>query len=177
MCGDCGQAWDKIELLCETADDAVGECFDKVAKMLGLPYPGGVQIEKLALEHTCRGPITFVHNPCKKDGFSYSGLKTAVLTYINKEKQSGRELDIPHICASFQREAIMQLVDKCVAELKKAKIKTLCVCGGVSANGYLRKRMQAECSDIGVQVFFPEMQYCTDNAAMIGAAAVLGVKI
>jgi len=194
------KTWQDIELLCETSDDAVGEAFDKVAKLLVLGYPGGPAISKNAELFT--HPVTpaachpsnlegntyvkFVHQPSKKDGFSYSGLKTAVLNYVNRArviasapvaerpaKQSHGNIDIPHICASFQHEAVMQLVDKCIEYLKRFKMKTLCVCGGVAANKYLRERMTEACAAIGAKVYFPEMQYCTDNAAMIGAAVVL----
>ena len=170
------KAWNDIELLCETGDDAVGEAFDKVAKLLGLPYPGGPQISRQAEQNSAQ-LMTFVKSPTKKDGFSYSGLKTAVLTYVNKEKQAGREIDVPFVAASFQHEAVMQLVDKCVAELQRTGMNTLCVCGGVAANKYLREKMKIACEAIGAEVHFPAMEFCTDNAAMIAAAAILGVKI
>jgi len=193
-------AWDKVELLCQTSDDAVGEAFDKVAKILGLGYPGGVQIEKLSQEYSPfrkggaegGGFIQFVQNPAKKDGFSYSGLKTAVLNYVNREKfpsftpkgqgsraergvlmegwtREARTGWLAHVCASFQHEAIEQLVTRCETEMKRHNMETLCVCGGVSANKYLRSRLP--------HAHFPPFEYCTDNAAMIGAAAVLGVKV
>jgi len=180
-------AWDNIKLLCQTADDAVGEAFDKVAKLLGLGYPGGVQIQEIAEKYklrdippfvkgvtpSCRqaadqgvgGFLQFVQNPCKKDGFSYSGLKTAVLNYVTKHSN----FDMAQVCASFQHEAIEQLVMRCEIEMKRSGIKTLCVGGGVSANKYLRARLP--------DAHFPPMEYCTDNAAMIGAAAILGVKL
>ena len=168
--------WNDIGLLCETSDDAVGECFDKVAKILGLEYPGGVKIEKLAKEY--KGElITFVTKPSKKDGFSYSGLKTAVLNFVQKNATGGVGFSLPHICASFQHEAIMQLVDKSVQMMKAHNINTICVCGGVSANGYLREKMTDAVTGLGGRVIFPEMQYCTDNAAMVGMAAILGVEI
>jgi N6-L-threonylcarbamoyladenine synthase len=174
------KAWDKIELLCTTQDDAVGEAFDKVAKLLGLPYPGGVQIEKLATGATTAERridlITFVKHP-KHDAFSYSGLKTAVLGYVNREKAANRPIDIPHICASFQHEAVMQLVMRSVEMMKKQDTKILCVCGGVSANGYLREKMQYAVAQLGGRVFFPSLEYCGDNAAMAGVAAILNCKI
>jgi len=158
-------AWDNIELLCETADDAVGEAFDKVAKLLGLGYPGGPAIAKEAEKYQGKDFIQFVNKPNKKDGFSYSGLKTAVLNYLQKNK----DFNVARLAASFQHEAIMQLVDKCKSEMKRHNIETLCVCGGVAANKYLREHLPF--------AYFPAMEYCTDNAAMIGAAAVLGVFI
>jgi N6-L-threonylcarbamoyladenine synthase len=168
--------WDDIRLICETSDDACGEAFDKTAKILGLGYPGGVRVEELAEKYSGENYITFVANPSKKQGFSYSGLKTAVLTYVNKKKAKGEELDLPLICASFQREVAEELVSKCVAELKKNAYRTLCVCGGVSANKYLRTCIKDAVQSIGAVAYFPEAEYCTDNAAMIGSAAILGAR-
>jgi len=174
-------AWGKINLVCETMDDAVGECFDKVAKIMGLEYPGGIKIERLAREYK-EGKyeqsdlVQFVKYP-KHESFSYSGLKTAVLNFVNREKMAGREIDIPYMSASFQHEAMMQLVDRCISIMKERDIKTICVCGGVSANGYLRLKMQEAAKEIGGEAIFPKMEYCTDNAAMIGAAAILGCRL
>ena len=168
--------WQDVHMLCETTDDACGEAFDKVAKMLGLGYPGGVQIQHVAEQSKgdVSSYITFVQKPnYQKSSFSYSGLKTAVLNYLNRKKQKGEDIDVPFVCASFQHEAVEQLVIKCIAELQKSGIRILSVCGGVSANLYLRKRMTEECEKKEVSVFFPEFKYCTDNAAMIGAAKVL----
>ena len=174
-------AWNNIQLVCQTADDAVGECFDKVAKILGLEYPGGVKIEKLSNEYLktndAKDLITFVQKPTKKDGFSYSGLKTAVLNHVNKLKQNNQSIDVGKLCASFQHEAIMQLVDKTKQIMRTENIKTIGICGGVSANGYLRQQMAHMVAELGGVVISPEMQYCTDNAAMIGAAAVLGARL
>ena len=169
------KSWQDIKLVCETMDDACGEAFDKVAKILGLEYPGGVKIQELSKKH--KGDLmTFVKSN-KLDGFSYSGLKTAVLNYVNREKQMGKEIDIPFVCASFQHEAVMQLVNKSMEGMKKHNVKLLCVCGGVSANEYLRDQMAISTGKIGGKVIFPKMEYCMDNAAMIGAVALLGVKI
>ncbi|MCL2229254.1 MAG: tRNA (adenosine(37)-N6)-threonylcarbamoyltransferase complex transferase subunit TsaD [Firmicutes bacterium] len=159
--------WGAISLVMQTMDDAVGEAFDKVAKLLGLGLPGGVHIERLAKEYTGE-LITFVKHP-RADGFTYSGLKTAVMNYTNK-------IDVPKICASFQHEAVMQLVSRTIEEMKKSGQRKLAVSGGVSANGYLRDLMSKAVAEIGGTVFFPEQKYCTDNAAMIGAAAILGLK-
>jgi N6-L-threonylcarbamoyladenine synthase len=192
------RAWDDIRLLRETVDDAVGETFDKVAKMLGLEYPGGAKIEKHAAEYRGTDFIKFIGQGTgrPKDFFTYSGLKTAVLSYLQKSpplagtpftEQSGarfsqREVltkgaELPRICASFQREAVAQLVDHSISMLKKHDIKTLAVCGGVSANNYLRKTISDAAAEIGACVIFPPMEYCTDNAAMVGAAALLNAKI
>lgn len=162
------RAWDKIELLCATMDDACGEAFDKVAKILGLEYPGGVKIEQLAKKWTGE-LVTFV-KPSKLTAFSYSGLKTAAARIAPK-------LPLEQACASFQHEAVMQLVNRSVGYMKKLGVKHLAVCGGVSANGYLRQKMTEAVSMIGGSVIFPNIQYCTDNAAMVGSAAALGAKV
>ena len=166
--------WDRgVTLLEQTADDAVGEAFDKVARILGLEYPGGPIIEKLASQ--CQSDlINFVSNPnYSKERFSYSGLKTAVLNYVNRQRQKGTELDIPKIAASFQQEAIAQLVYKTVAMLKKTGMKTLHISGGVSINKFLRDQFKNACNRIGVEVYFPTPNLCGDNAAMIAGAALL----
>jgi len=154
------KSWDNIHLLTQTIDDAVGEAFDKVGKILGLEYPAGPKIETLALQNTAP-LITFVkNNKCKQ--FTYSGLKTSVLHYKDKT-------NIPNICASFQHEAVSQLVTRTREWQRKLGVNTVCVCGGVSANKYLRAQLP--------DAIFPPFEYCTDNAAMVGAAAILGVKI
>lgn len=166
----------QTELLMSTTDDACGEAFDKVGKFLGLPYPGGPHIAKLAA--SCKvSPEGYFKFASKMDYskpvFSYSGLKTAVLNHVNRTKQKNETLDLSLIAASFQFEAVHQLVEKCTSALKKYKSDTLCVCGGVSANEHLRTTMQTACEKSGARVFFPELQFCGDNAAMIAAAALL----
>jgi N6-L-threonylcarbamoyladenine synthase len=165
----------KIKLIEQTMDDAAGEAFDKVAKILGLPYPGGPEISRAA--EGCADDIRFVANPnyCK-DGFSYSGLKTAVLNYVNRKKQRGEAIDVGSVAASFQREAVEQLVAKCIAVLKKTGIKTLSICGGVSANRLLRNEIERAAAEIGAVVLMPELSLCVDNAAMVAAAAILDIR-
>ncbi|MCL2569891.1 MAG: tRNA (adenosine(37)-N6)-threonylcarbamoyltransferase complex transferase subunit TsaD [Firmicutes bacterium] len=159
-----------------TVDDAIGEAFDKVARVMGLEYPGGPVISKLADEYMGE-LINFVARPNYKiKGFSYSGLKTAVLNYINREQMAGRQIDKRKIAASFQVEAVEQIIYKCLRLLKDSKIKVLTVSGGVSANKHLRNRLAEECRNIGVKVYFPEMKYTGDNAAMIAASAIIGLK-
>jgi N6-L-threonylcarbamoyladenine synthase len=179
------KSWQGITPLAQTIDDACGEAFDKVAKILGLEYPGGVKIEALAKQYN-GDFIQFVKHPKRGDNFTYSGLKTAVLSYVNSIKNSPfkegggtRSVsgDVPQICASFQHEAIMQLVTKTIAMMRRHNVKDLCVCGGVSANGYLRAQMTCAAAEIGATVIFPKFEYCTDNAAMIAAAAALKIKI
>jgi N6-L-threonylcarbamoyladenine synthase len=175
------QEWKKIQQITETVDDACGEAFDKVAKFLGLPYPGGVQIEKLAREYEESGGRDFIQfvkfaKSAGKKIFSFSGLKTAVVTHVNREKAAGRTINIAQIAASFQREAVAQLVAITLDALKKSHLKTLAVCGGVSANAYLRAALENAVSALGVRVIFPAMQFCTDNAAMVGVCAAVSTS-
>lgn len=161
------------ELLVTTTDDAIGEAFDKVARVLGMPYPGGPQIAHRADMTTEFTPFI---SKFPKENFSYSGLKTAVLNYVNHERQLGHALNISQICANFQYCAVAQLVTKCQALLKKYQIKTLGICGGVAANQYLREQFSNLCAKLNVKLFLPKPELCGDNAAMIAAAALLGIK-
>lgn len=163
----------ETQMLCTTADDAVGEAFDKVARVLGLSYPGGPKIAQTA---DMQATFTPILNKFPKNTFSYSGLKTAVLNYINHEKQKGNPLDLPQICANFQYCAVNQLLNQTRNYLQQTQIKTLGICGGVSANQYLREQFTALCNELGVQLSLPTPALCGDNAAMIAAAAVLGIK-
>lgn len=153
-----------IKLIASTTDDACGEAFDKVAKVLGLPYPGGPQISKMASSFKGDTDLVFMPNANykKTTNFSYSGLKTAVLNYVNKKHQKGETLNIPEISFAFEREAIGQLTAKC--KLAGGKLP-LAVSGGVAANKHLREQFP--------NAFFPEPSLCGDNAAMVGAAAIL----
>lgn len=154
-----------------TTDDAVGEAFDKVARELGLDYPGGPNIQREAEKGQAN--IKFVTKPHEKFAdynFSYSGLKTAVINYIHNTKQRGEEVCVPDVAASFQKEAIGQLVQKSIYYLKEEHIDKIVLAGGVSANKLLRESMTNEAQKIGARVFYPELVLCTDNAAMIAAA-------
>jgi N6-L-threonylcarbamoyladenine synthase len=163
----------KTKLLLATADDAVGECFDKVGRMLGMDYPAGAKISAEAEKYS-GDSISFVAK-FPKDKFSFSGLKTAALNFINAQRMSGRELNIPQICYSFQKCAVRQLTD-CSAELiKKYRIKRFGICGGVSANKYLREQMQGECERLGAELYLPLPELCGDNGAMIAAAGILNI--
>ncbi|MCQ2382335.1 MAG: tRNA (adenosine(37)-N6)-threonylcarbamoyltransferase complex transferase subunit TsaD [Clostridia bacterium] len=166
------EKWE-IQTLCTTADDAVGEAFDKVARVLGLAYPGGPKISQHA---DMKLPFTPIMNKFPKNTFSYSGLKTAVLNYINHEKQKGNVINLPEICANFQYCAVAQLLNKTREYLQQTGIKTLGICGGVSANQYLREQFNNMCQELGVQLYLPTPELCGDNAAMIAAAALLGIK-
>ncbi len=163
----------ETKILCTTADDAVGEAFDKVARVLGLQYPGGPKVAQTA---DMSLPFTPILNKFPKDCFSYSGLKTAVLNFINREKQKGNSINMSEICANFQYCAINQLISKTKEFLEKTKIKTLGICGGVSANQYLREQFSEMCKNLGVDLYLPNPSLCGDNAAMIAAAGVLNIK-
>ncbi len=163
----------ETQMLCTTADDAIGEAFDKVARVLGLAYPGGPKISQKADMNLTFTPFL---SQFPKNTFSYSGLKTAVLNYINHEKQKGQNLNVSEICANFQFCAVSQLLKQVREYLLKTQIKTLGICGGVSANQYLREQFKLMCDELGVHLYLPQPELCGDNAAMIAAAAVLGIK-
>lgn len=156
------------ELICTTIDDAVGEAFDKVSKVLGLGYPGGPIVDKMSKTGT---PCIELVKSHPVDGFSYSGIKTAVINYVHKCKQAGKEINIPDVCASFEYYAIGQLVDNTIRACKKYKAKTVVMAGGVAANSYLRSELTKACLAEGIEFKFPPMSLCTDNAAMIGCEA------
>ena len=157
----------QYELLGESIDDAAGEAFDKVAKMMGLPYPGGPNIAKLALQGDPKSfdlPRPLMHQALD---FSFSGMKTAVLTRYNKVRGQGREADL---AASFQEAMVDTLVKKAIRALKQTGLKQLVIAGGVSANQLLRERLESELKKIKGQVYYAEPALCTDNGAMIAFA-------
>lgn len=155
-----------FKIIGRTKDDAVGECFDKVARVLGLPYPGGVPIDKLAKEgeHTYKLPSP-LHD--KSYDFSYSGLKTNVINLVHKIEQNGEKVNVNDMCRSFQDVAIDMIIDKSIHAAKDFKVKQVVLAGGVSANSYLRKRMEEEVMKLNLEIIIPPMWCCTDNAAMI----------
>ncbi len=155
----------------QTRDDAAGECYDKVARTLGLSYPGGPEIDRLAAigdPESIDFPRVMLE-PGSYD-FSFSGLKTAVLNYINQMKQKGEEIVKEDVAASFQQAVIDVMVVKSFRLLSESKYKTLVVSGGVAANKGLRAALQNRANDEGVELYFPPTSLCTDNAAMIGCA-------
>ena len=159
-----------IKLVGHTVDDAVGEAFDKVSKILGLTYPGGPVIDKLSKEGDEKRflfPLGAIEKDYDKYNFSYSGLKTSVL-YTVKKLGSLSKQDIKDICASFQKSAIDVLYLKVKKLVEETGIKNVAISGGVSANSYLRKRFL---SDNEIRTFIPSPKYCTDNAAMVGLVA------
>lgn len=159
----------EFEVLGKTLDDAIGEAFDKVARVLGLKYPGGPNVEKLALD----GKNTYKLGKVHVDNYdlSYSGLKSSVINLVHNETQRGNEIRKNDLACTFQEIAIKQLVDKTKKALQDYDIKNLIVAGGVSANKYLRSELTKLCNELNVNLSIPEFKYCTDNAAMIGAAA------
>lgn len=163
-----------FEILGGTCDDAAGEAFDKVARVLGLAYPGGVNVERLAKtgKNTVLLPQCRVKNSQKLQ-FSYSGLKTAVINYCHNKEQKGEPVDRENVACSFQHSAVDPLVKNTVELALKKGVKTVTAGGGVIANGYLRESLQAECKRAGLQLILPEKKYCTDNAAMIAAEGLI----
>jgi N6-L-threonylcarbamoyladenine synthase len=164
------------EILGQTLDDAVGEAFDKVARVLGLQYPGGPNIERLARDG--KNVIELPKMLKGKGGydFSYSGLKTAVINYVHTNEMKGLEINKADVACSFQCSAIDVLVEKSLQALEEKNCKVLTVGGGVGANGYLRETLIKKCGKMGIKLVLPEKKYCTDNAAMIGAEGYLQYK-
>ena len=169
---------DSQKLLGQTQDDAVGEAFDKVAKILKLGYPGGPIIEKTARDSKNMGKIKFPKSYLGKDSldFSFSGVKTAVLYYVRKRfledgkwkmEDGGRQI-VADICYAFQEAALDVLVEKACLAARMSNVNTIVVGGGVAANSRLRGKFSEAARFSGIKVYFPEMRYCLDNAAMIG---------
>ncbi len=156
--------WCEYQELGATVDDACGEAFDKVAKLLGLPYPGGVEIERLALEG--RPVIDFPVADAGGLDFSFSGLKTAVLYYLREHPDAHR----PDVAASFQVAAVRQITKRVEQAVRQTGMKKVGVSGGVAANRYLRQQLQLLADRLGFELLIPRPQFCTDNAAMIAAA-------
>lgn len=158
--------YDKYDVLCSTVDDAVGEAFDKVARVLGLPYPGGPQIDRLA--KTGKPSYKFHSVVISNGNFSYSGLKTAVINTVHNAEQKGEPIIKEDIACSFTHYAIDGLVDTLIQAQRKCGLNTVAVAGGVGANSYLRQRM-TELQAQGIRVCLPSLPLCGDNAAMIAS--------
>lgn len=160
-----------FEIIGETRDDAIGECYDKVARVLGLPYPGGIPIDRLAKEghHTYSLPT-----PLKGEhtyDLSYSGLKTNVINLVHHLEQIGEQVNVPDMCKSFQDVAVGLVVDRAKRAVQEYQVCEVLLGGGVSANSYLRSEMQREMGLLGVKINIPPMWCTTDNAAMIAKVA------
>lgn len=167
------KGWGDYETLGATIDDAVGEAFDKVAKALGLGYPGGPVISREAAKgdpHAIPFPRAMMHSGDLR--FSLSGLKTAVVTYINNERAAGRELNVPNICASFQQAVVDVQVKKAEMALEQTGARTFCLGGGVAANPALRDAYEQLCERLHVRLTLPPLSACGDNAGMIALVAL-----
>ena len=163
----------ELAVLGRTRDDAAGEVFDKVARALSLGFPGGPAIAKLA-QGGDTAAFSFPRALMGEDGkldFSFSGLKTAVLNSIRREKEQGRQLKLEDLCAAFQAAVVDVLVEKTALAVRRYAVRQLLLAGGVAANSELRRSMRLRMEEEGVEVIVPPPQLCTDNGAMIGAAA------
>jgi N6-L-threonylcarbamoyladenine synthase len=160
-----------FDIIGETRDDAVGEAYDKVARTLGLPYPGGPHIDRLAAEgeESINLPRAWLE-PDSFD-FSFSGLKSAVINTLHNVKQRGEEVNVEDVAASFQASVIDVLVEKTKRAVEQYKVKQLLLAGGVAANKGLRQALEKEFASADIELLIPPLSLCTDNAAMIGAAA------
>ena len=167
------KTYTEFEVLASTSDDAAGEAFDKVARVLGLPYPGGPNVQRLAEdgEEVIDFPPSLVRG--SNTQFSYSGLKTSVINYCHTAEQKGEQFSKADVAASFQKAAIDPLVKKTVENAVKLNIGTVTAGGGVSANGYLRERLKAECKKHNLKLVLPEKGFCTDNGAMIAMEGLI----
>ena len=166
------QDYTRMEILGTTLDDAAGECFDKVARMLGMPYPGGAALDKMALT----GDDRKYELPRSRPGenpfnMSFSGLKTASLNLIHHAEQVGEDLDIPSLCASFSAAVSDTLTPRVVMALERTGYRKVAVAGGVAANSRIRGDLLRAAGELGAQVYLPPLRLCGDNGAMIGAQA------
>ncbi len=161
--------WCRYKILGRTVDDAAGEAFDKVARTLGLPYPGGPSVSQAARSgdpHAYRLPVPHVQG---KYNVSFSGLKTAVINEVHNAQQRGETINVPDMAASFQERIAQILAKKLLAAAADTGAKTVCLAGGVAANGRLRQLVNDGVQKLGAKVYLPELKYCGDNAAMIAA--------
>lgn len=168
--------YDDFSVIGGTLDDAVGEAFDKVARVLKLPYPGGPNIEKLAKEGKNSVRLPKMLKGSGGYDFSYSGLKTAVINFVHNAESRGEEINRADVAKSFQTSAIDVLCEKAVQASKQYNTSVITVGGGVGANGYLREKLTEMCVDNAIKCVFPDKIMCTDNAAMIGAEAYVRYK-
>ncbi|MEW4368527.1 tRNA (adenosine(37)-N6)-threonylcarbamoyltransferase complex transferase subunit TsaD [Paenibacillus kandeliae] len=166
----------QFRLIGSTRDDAVGEAYDKVARALGFPYPGGPYVDKLAMEaeHAVELPRVWLE-PGSYD-FSLSGLKSAVLNVVNQKKMRGEDPMTAEIARGFQEAVVEVLVEKAIRAVKAYGVRQLLLCGGVAVNKGLRRALTERCQREQIELLIPPFEYCTDNAAMIGAAAYLKWK-
>lgn len=168
----------QFEVLGQTLDDAVGETYDKVGRVMGLDYPAGPIVDKLALNGEVTYKLPFVYLDKNDFNFSFSGLKSAVINLINTANMKSEDINIPNLCASFQNSAVRVLVDKAIQAAKQYNVKQVVIAGGVAANKGLRGLLKEEVDKLeGVTLSFPPMKYCTDNAAMIAVVGYFKHKV
>lgn len=167
----CVKSYNEFEEIGSTRDDAAGEAFDKIGRVIGLPYPGGAAIDKLAYE----GDSTAIAFPSPALGgdtldLSFSGIKTAALNFINSEGQAGREINRADLAASYTHAIVAAITKKAKAALRQTGMKRLVLAGGVAANSHLRASLEAMCKSVGARLSVPPISLCGDNAAMVAAA-------
>lgn len=163
--------YNSIDIIGTTVDDACGEAFDKVARALGLPYPGGVEIERLAMSGSDNIPMPTPFKGENHYNFSYSGLKTAVINYLHNAEQKGIAVNKADVAHSFQKRAIGMLVDNTIRATQDNGYTRIAIAGGVGANKLLRTEMAKRAEEMDITVFYPPLKFCTDNAAMIASEA------
>lgn len=164
------RSYTEMAVLGATRDDAAGECFDKTARVLGLPYPGGKHVDELSKAGDDRAfslPVSQIEG--RPLDMSFSGLKTAVINIVHNAQQKGEPLDKASLCASFTRAVSECLVPRAMLAVRQCGYKTLCVAGGVAANSRIRADFIAACEKDGIRLYIPPLKLCGDNAAMIGA--------
>jgi N6-L-threonylcarbamoyladenine synthase len=169
--------YNTYEILGGTRDDAVGEAFDKVARALGLPYPGGPAVDRVARDGDPRA-VPFKRVLLEKNSldFSFSGVKTGVLNHLNTERQAGKAVNVADVAASFQQSVVEVIVAKTMAAAEICGNAKVVMAGGVAANSRLREALGAACREKGLRLYCPSPLLCTDNAAMVGAAAYYKYK-
>lgn len=163
-----------MQVLGATRDDAAGEAFDKVARVIGLGYPGGPKVDAAAKEGNSKA---FAFPRAKTgDDFSFSGLKTAVINTVHTMEQAGKDIPVADIAASFQEAVVEVLVEHTVRKAREKGASRLCLAGGVAANSALRCEMDRAAKQHGLELFYPPLRYCTDNAVMIASAGYFSLK-
>ena len=166
------QDYTRMEILGTTLDDAAGECFDKIGRVLGMPYPGGAAVDQAAQSGDDKKYPLPVSKPGENPyNMSFSGLKTATLNLIHHAEQVGEELDVSSLCASFVRAVSDTLVPRAMEALRQTGYKKLAVAGGVAANSKVRADLLNAAKSMGAEVYMPPLSLCGDNAAMIGSQA------
>ncbi len=166
----------KFEILGETQDDACGECFDKVARVLGFPYPGGPELEKAAKQGVNKISFPSPAYDGETAHFSFSGLKTSVINYIHKNEQINQKINKSDVAASFQDAILRGIVENLTKCYKIKKVSSIVLSGGVASNSALRERIEKAFEKENVKIYYPPLKYCTDNAVMIAAEAYALIK-